>query len=404
MEVDVLIVGLGPAGATVLSKLAELVGSDISILGIDRRQEPGFPVQCGEFMPTSKEMAILMPDVPKAKEFFAFKDEFISNPTNRITFFSPQGRVIETPFEGYTIHRGEWNAHLVKTAIEHGAEVWISTCAIGMENGQIIVSQNKKSSIKIKPRIIVGADGANSRIAKWTGLAEIRSPHHFVITKQHVMTDITSEQFDSSDVQMFFGEKYAPGAYAWIIPKDDHTANVGVGIRTPMMKGNMSVSKALSNLINVHPVAKRILKSARIKHTIGGLVPVGLPFKNSVDLKTKTLLVGDSSCQVVSSVGAGIPPSMVAGKIAAEIIKKYIFENGSIGSYHFECQKQMQTTFNQAYKLRQFFDRISTTDSKIQWYMNRLRSSDIDKVVHCSVPWKVSLANPVMRFLNLIIK
>lgn len=404
MDVDVLIVGLGPAGATVLSKLAELVDSKISILGIDRRPRPGFPVQCGEFMPSPKEMAILMPDVPNAREFFTFKEEFISTSTSRISFFSPHGKVIETPFGGYTIHRGEWNAHLVKTAMKHGAEVWTSTCAIGMKNGQILVSQNGKSPVKINPQIIVGADGANSRIAKWTGLAEIRSPHHFVVTKQHVMTDISSESYDSTNVQMFFGEKYAPGAYAWIIPKDDNTANVGVGIRTPMLKGNMTISKALSNLIDVHPVAKKILKSARIKYTIGGLVPVGFPFKNSVDLNTNTLLVGDASCQVVSSVGAGIPTSMVAGTIAAEAIINYYLENGSLNKYQLEWQKQMQKTFKQAYKLRQFFDRISMRDSKIQWYMNRLGLSDIDKVVHCSVPWKVSLVNPFMRFLDLIVK
>ncbi|MFX0182988.1 MAG: geranylgeranyl reductase family protein [Candidatus Hodarchaeota archaeon] len=404
MDIDVLIVGLGPAGATVLSKLAKLVSSEISILGIDKRPKPGFPVQCGEFMPSPKEMAILMPGVPNTNEFFTFKKEFISTPTNRISFFSPHGKVIDTPFDGYTIHRGEWNTHLIKTAMKHGAEVWTSACAIGMKNGQIFVSQNEKSPVKINPKIIVGADGANSRISKWTGLAEIRTPHHFVVTKQHVMTDISSELYNSTDVQMFFGEKYAPGAYAWIIPKNDYTANVGVGIRTPMLKGSMTISKALSNLINVHPVANKILKSARIKHTIGGLVPVGFPFKNSVDLKSKTLLVGDASCQVVSSVGAGIPTSMAAGTIAAETIMNYFLENRSLNLYQSEWQKQMQKTFKQAYKLRQFFDKISTRDSKIQWYMNRLGSSDIDKVVHCSVPWKVSLANPLIRFLNLLIK
>jgi len=106
MDVDVLIVGLGPAGATVLSKLAQIAGSEISILAIDHRQELGFPVQCGEFMPAPEEMATLMPDVPNAQAFFTFNKQFISTYTHSISFFSPERKVIRTPFQGYTLHRG----------------------------------------------------------------------------------------------------------------------------------------------------------------------------------------------------------------------------------------------------------------------------------------------------------
>ena len=61
--------------------------------------------------------------------------------------------------------------------------------------------------------------------------------------------------------------------------------------------------------------------------------------------------------------------------------------------------------FKNAYKLRRFYDAISTgEDSRVQWYMNRLKSGDIKKVVHCSVPWKLSLGLPFLAILNRIIK
>ena len=88
MKVDVLVVGLGPAGASTLKNLAEIAGENLSILGIDRRERPGFPVQCGEFMPSPKEMAILTPNVPEAHEFFTFDSKYISTRTNRISFHS----------------------------------------------------------------------------------------------------------------------------------------------------------------------------------------------------------------------------------------------------------------------------------------------------------------------------
>lgn len=405
-EVDVLIVGLGPAGATVLSKLSQQIGSENTILGIDHRSQPGFPVQCGEFMPSPEEMATLMPDVPQSREFFTFDRKFISNSTDRITFYSPIGKKIQTPFAGYTLHRGDWNVHLVESGIRNNAEVWTSACITGISNENLVrISRKDCSDIEIKPKVIVGADGANSRVAHWTGMSENRSEEHFVITKQHVMSNISSETFDSHDVQMFFGEKYSPGAYSWIIPKNKDTANVGVGVRLPNLKKDMNVSKVLSNLINLHPVSSQILKNAQIEHTIAAIVPVGLPFRRTVDTKKNILLVGDACCQVVSSVGAGIPTTMVAGTIAANTITDYLHGKGTLDHYQIEWQKQIFSMLKSAYKLRRIFDIISTgEDSRLQWYMNRLRGGDIKKVVHCSVPLKLILGFPFLGLVNRIIK
>ncbi|MFX1516238.1 MAG: geranylgeranyl reductase family protein [Promethearchaeota archaeon] len=403
MDIDVLIIGLGPAGATVLSKLAQIVGSENTILAIDHRSNPGFPVQCGEFMPSPEEMADLMPDVPNSRKFFTFDNQFISTRTDKISFVSPLGKIIQTPFQGYSLHRGNWITHLIEEGKRKGAEVWLSACAVNMERSKVTIKQMDQKSIQITPKVIVGADGVNSKIAQWNRLHEKRPDKDYVIVKQHLMTNLSSD-FDPTDVQMFFGDKYSPGAYSWIIPKSNNSANVGAGVRLPMLRNGMNVSKALSNLVNEHPVASQILKGARIDHTIAGVVPVGLPLSNTVNLKSQTLLVGDAACQIVSSVGGGIPPSMVAGTIAARIIAKFFDGTGSLSEYQSRWHENMMRVLLNAYKLRQFFDKISSgKDSRIQWYMNRLKSGDINKVVHCAVPWKVSLAFPFVRFLNWII-
>ncbi|MFX1538310.1 MAG: geranylgeranyl reductase family protein [Promethearchaeota archaeon] len=403
MDVDVLIVGLGPAGATVLSRLAQIAGSEISIVAIDHRPKPGYPVQCGEFMPSPEEMVCLMPNVPNSQEFFTFDKQFISQRTKTISFVSPQGKVIQTPFQGYTIHRGKWITHLIEEGKQKGAEIWTSACAVNMEKSKITIAQLDQKPIQITPKVTVGADGVNSKIAQWIGLHEKRPEKDYVIVKQHAMTNINSD-FDPTDVQMFFGDKYAPGAYSWIIPKSTNIANVGAGVRIPVLRNGMNVSKALSNLVEVHPIASQILKGAKIDQTIAGVVPVGLPFSNTVDLKTRTLLVGDAACQIVSSVGGGIPPSMVAGSIAATTIADFLNGTCSLAEYQIKWHENMLKELLNAYKLRQFFDKISSgKDSRIQWYMNRLKAGDINKVVHCVVPWKVTLAYPFVRFLNWIV-
>jgi geranylgeranyl reductase family protein len=405
MKVDVLVVGLGPAGASLLSNLSALIGNEYSILGIDKRDKPGFPVQCGEFMPSPDEMEILTPNVKNPKELFQFDPQYISTKTNRISFYSPVSKVISTSFNGYTIHRGKWNEDLISEAKRKGAEVWTSTKAVGKKNNTIMVSRNGNPPEAIEAKIIVGADGPRSRIARWSDIAEKRTKDHFVYAKQYVMTNIQDPDYDPSDVQMFFGSKYAPGAYAWIIPKSKNTANVGVGIRTPMVRGRITTSKALENLVTVHPHVSKVVKGAEIISTIGGFVPVGLPLKKTVDDNSQVLLLGDAASQVVSHVGGGIPPSMAVGSIAADSIEKNLTRNESLSSYEVNWRKQLFSMFLRSYKLRCLFDKLSTgNDSRLQWYLNRLNSSDIDKVVHCRVPWKVTLGIPFIRLLNLIIK
>ena len=405
MKVDVLVVGLGPAGASTLKNLAALAGNNFNILGIDKREQPGFPVQCGEFMPSPAEIEHLMSDVPNAREFFTFDKKYISQRTDRISFLSPNGKIIQTLFDGYTIHRGKWNEDLINSAKNSGAEVWTSSKAMDRDSKSIWISRNGESPEPIEARIIVGADGVRSHVARWTNLVENRSPEHFVFVKQHVMTNIESSDFNPLDIQMLFGREYAPGAYAWIIPKSNNSANVGVGIRTPVAKGNMTVSKALDNLLTKHPYVSHIMKNAVIKSTIGGLVPVGLPYQKTVDVLSNTLLVGDAACQVVSSVGGGIPPSMVAGSIAANAIYSYLTQNTSLLAYEEKWREQLFAMFNRAYKIRHLFDQICYgSDRRVQWYLNKLRSSDVGSVVHCKVPWKVKLAFPFIPYVNKIIK
>ena len=96
---------------------------------------------------------------------------------------------------------------------------------------------------------------------------------------------------------------------------------------------------------------------------------------------------------------------MVAGIIAANTITDYLHGKGTLDQYQIEWQKQMLSMFKSAYKLRRIFDIISTgEDSRLQWYMNRLRSGDIKKAVHCSVPWKLTLGFPFLGLVNRIIK
>jgi flavin-dependent dehydrogenase len=145
MKVDVLVIGLGPAGSSLINDLVKFENNELTVLAIDKRDRPGYPVQCGEFMPSPEEMVGLMPDVPNAENFFTFDKKYISTRTNRITFCSPRGKKIHTPFEGYTLHRGLWNEDLILSAEKSGVEVWRSSKAVKKEDDKIWISKENST-------------------------------------------------------------------------------------------------------------------------------------------------------------------------------------------------------------------------------------------------------------------
>lgn len=67
-----LIVGAGPAGSTTARYCA---GKDLDVLLIDRRNEIGYPVQCGEFLPDAKEMYSMFPKTMDLEELFRLENK-----------------------------------------------------------------------------------------------------------------------------------------------------------------------------------------------------------------------------------------------------------------------------------------------------------------------------------------
>ena len=65
----------------------------------------------------------------------------------------------------------------------------------------------------------------------------------------------------------------------------------------------------------------------------------------------------------------------------------------------------MYSMFKRAYKLRTFFDKISTgRDSRLNWYLRRLSSNNLENVVHQKIPFIVHIGYPFIGLVNTIIR
>lgn len=374
---DVVVAGVGIAGTFALRGL----NKSLEVVGIDERGKLGYPVECGEIIPTKKEMKILLPDLDDYS-LFDIPKRFESNRTKEVHFILPNGKVFEIDFEFHVVNRDK----MIQTiAEESGHEVMLRTKINGVKNGKLLTNVDE-----IESKVIVASDGPNSKIVKSLGL----SKREMSPARQYVMEGV---ECDEDVVYMYIGRKISPGAYAWVIPKGDGIANVGIGFRSDYADKGDTIVKALDRFINEYPLSSPFFRRAEIVSVIGAVVPVDLPFERAV--YGNILLAGDSAGMVISHVGGGIPTSMIAGDIAAQVINSFF--RGEVDLYEYDrlWRKYLYKPLINAYYLKQLWDRFSSDDDKLSRIMSLASDADMGEILRCRIPLKIKL---VSYFLPII--
>ena len=354
MEVDVLIVGAGPAGSTTARCCA---GKEIDVLLIDRRSEIGYPVQCGEFLPDAKEMYSMFPKTMDLEELFQLDDSFVAGKSEYVDLISPKGKVFRCDFAGHTLNRRVFDKQLAKLAVEAGARLKTNTSLLSIKNGIA-----KTTIGDIKAKVIVGADGPNSRTARQAGMGnpDMRYP---AITCQ------TSSKFEPI-VKMYFGA-IAPGGYAWVVPKWDG-ANVGLGFNPKLLKGRPSVlfDEFVTRL------------GIQYREVTMGFVPLSGPLDRTVS--GNVLLVGDAAGHVMATNGGGIPLAMIAGRIAGQTVREHLKDGSSLMEYERRWKSVLGKPLSNSLWTRKLADVFFPTDRRTEFAMAVLGRRGLARAIRCS--------------------
>ena len=367
MKYDVVIVGAGPAG-TVTARFAAESGA--RVLVIERRQEIGVPVLCGEGVSR------------KIDDWGMLEGKrWIANKMEGARIFSPDGTMVSLSADmagnetGYVVYRDIFDQELARQAGKAGAKILMNTNAIGLlkEKEKIIGVKAKQfeEELEIEADIVVGTDGVESKIGQWAGIETRLDPKDLETCCQYTLTNIECKD---AFCDFYLGKKIAPGGYIWVFPKGKDIANVGIGVLGNLSEAGMP-KKLLDDFISKNPN----LKKGFPVRFLAGAVPVANPIES---IRDNLILVGDSARQVDPITGGGITHCLEAGKIAGETIGKAVelqqFDKETLSSYETGWKEAFGKKLKRNYMVKEIF--LDFDDKTLNMLADSLKDIKFDEI------------------------
>lgn len=291
--------GGGPAGST-FADIASQNG--LSVLVLEKDREIGVPVRCGEAV-SDKGLRI----------FHSVEKEWINSIITRIRLVAPNETAIEFDLNesGYILDRKIFDLALAKKAEDNGAiintEAYVNGLIFDEDKVVGVTGEYQGESFSLTAKIIVGADGVESRVGRWAGLSTHVKLKDMESAIQKTVTGIDVE---NHIFEFYLSRNWAPGGYLWVFPKGKRSANIGLAISGLYAKEGKSAYKYLQEFLN------RKYPNVSTQTMIAGGVPVAKTVKNMVT--EGLMLVGDAAHTVNPMTGGGIISGMRSGLLAAE--------------------------------------------------------------------------------------
>lgn len=296
---DVVVIGGGPAGCKTAEHIAK---KGYRVLVVEEHPTIGKPLQCAGLIS------------PRTLQAAGVSEDIVRNQIRGAVVHAPGGEeLVIRGKKSYAlvIDRPLFDQALSARAHNMGAQIKSGTRAEVGQFQDLGVSIGLKSGPKetsVLTKLLIGADGANSRIAHHMGLPIVEN--HALMSAAEIEVDCE----ESDLAHIFLGKEVAPGWFGWFIPVDKKHARIGTGVyKGAEMKMRTKHPLAYLNMmIKAYP---NIFRSIKITRYTGGFVPIGSP---SMMYGERTLLVGDAACQVKPVSGGGIYLGMIGADLCAQ--------------------------------------------------------------------------------------
>ncbi len=294
MVYDAIVVGAGPAGAVLGYELARR-GLQVLILEKARlpRHKPcggGLPLKTVRALPFDASPAL---DLEMAGGILTYGGQFLLRAD------------VPHPF-GWMVMRDRFDHFLALRAVEAGAGLadGVAVRSIAQGDGQVGVDTARG---RFAARLLAGADGVNSVVARACGLLPRRQAGMAIEAEVAVPAAELQEQGPWATFD--FGA--LPHGYGWVFPKSDHLS-VGLFHARP---GKVA---GLKGHLERFMAGQPVLRDSRVLRRRGHLIPLG--GRRDPLHSGRVLLVGDAANLADAWLGEGVYYAIVSARMAAEAI------------------------------------------------------------------------------------
>jgi len=359
-DVDVLVVGAGPAGA-VAACHAKQAAPGLDVVLLERDRAVGSPVRCAEGVGDAGLREFANPD----------GSDWAARKITKVIFQAPDDTevVVAERGVGWILDRTRFDAHLAAEAVAAGAQVLVGAEATGMShNGDdrwhVRVKERGQETV-YRARVVIGADGVETMVGRWAGLDTRVPSRDMESCAQYVLQGIAC---DPNAIYLQFSEAIAPGGYAWIFPKAVGVANVGLGLVALKTDGR-NARQYLDAWVD-----RRFPGAARTGYTVGGVIVHTTIKKTYAD---GVLVAGDAAHMINPLSGGGITNAMKAGRLAGKTAATAICAGDTserrLAAYHHAWMELLGEDHLKYYRIKHalesvdddFFNKLARTVNKI---------------------------------------
>lgn len=298
-EFDVVIVGAGLAGLQCAKLLAR---RGANILLVDRKNDLTRSVHTTGIF------------VRKTLEDFDFPPATLGKPVRNVTLYSPklESFSLESEKDEFRVGKmGRLYESFLQNCLNNGVRFSNATRYVSAEikDAETAVKLEKNGkAFEVRTKVLVGADGANSRVAKDLKLDENKE---WIVGFEEVFYSENSNRVPR--LHCFLDARLAPGYLAWAAD-DGEEIHIGVGGYAASFNPREALkefrAKIDGKIVN--------LKAAKLAETRGGRIPTGGVLQNIAN--ESGLLIGDAAGAVSPLTAGGLDPCLRLSSLAAEVI------------------------------------------------------------------------------------
>ncbi|MCX8171597.1 MAG: NAD(P)/FAD-dependent oxidoreductase, partial [Candidatus Bathyarchaeota archaeon] len=315
-KIDVIIVGAGTAGC-MAARTAAKTGLSVCLIDCKNAESIGDKV-CGDAI-GKHHFDNLGLKYPSGEE--------LERTIAGIKVYSPDMetvfRLVGEGLHGFMVNRRAFGQRLLREAMDAGVSLLDLTQALepivegGFVKGVIAKDLKTNTKVEIRGRVTVDASGYTAALRRKLppdmGIETMIDRKDEVLCYREIRI-LKTELEEPEFCQIYLNLEAAPGGYYWIFPKKENGVNVGLGVAAA--NGFPNPKEQLYKFV----LSKQIFEGSRLIHGGGGTVPTRRPLDSFVG--NGIVVIGDAACHVNPIHGGGIGPSMMAGKIAGEVISE----------------------------------------------------------------------------------